>query len=91
MTPEEVDRLMLGVDKEVRLHWCFRPGSPDFGCACTGCADVSGGLRKAGVTFEEWEAWTERHPDGGPSDEPEVWVDPLTLPLAERLKRRKAG
>lgn len=32
-------------------RWC-EPGPQ--GCACLGCANVSGGLMKAGVTKEQW-------------------------------------
>ncbi len=60
------------------------------GCACLGCADNAGRARDV-MAYDEWKAWTLRHPQGSPVpyvEEPRD-VDPLTLPLAERLRRRR--
>ena len=87
-TDEEVDVAMTLVPRGWRGRLC-RAGA----CACMGC--VGAGLRGLRISEEAWERWQARHPDGGPSDDPDAddpyaGVDPLTLPLSERLRRRKA-
>ena len=43
--------LLAKMPVEWRDHWCD-PG--EFGCACMGCANNSGGLEKLGYTAAEW-------------------------------------
>lgn len=46
-----IQSLLLRMPLEVRTRWC----NPDeFGCGCMGCANVSGGLSREGVTEAEW-------------------------------------
>ena len=50
---QEIDSLIRDMPPAWRARWC-EPG--EFGCACMGCANVSGGLMKAGFTKDEWKA-----------------------------------
>ncbi len=90
----EIDRLMEQCSSN-RRYWCGgdpsarKPGAL-FGCACAGC--VNGFAKRMDISYAEWEAWTKRHPDAAAFvkvDDPDE-VDPLTLPLAERLRRFRA-
>lgn len=87
-TDDEVDSAMLLVPHGWRGRICR-----GHACACMGCIDSS--LYGFRLTKEAWDRWWIRHPDGGPPDssnpdDPYEGVDPLTLPLSERLRRRKA-
>lgn len=80
----EIDEFMAGMPVAFRQRWCFPPGSA-HGCSCVGCADVAG-YAEDFMSYEEWQAWMARHPDGGPPWQIDG-VDPRTLPRSEHLRK----
>lgn len=52
-----IDVLMAKMPESWRFRWCE---GIKTGCACLGCANVSGGLVRQGFTKKEWEEWVKR-------------------------------
>ena len=51
-------RVMMRLEKmrfREATRWCNPEVVPGFGCGCMGCANISGGLAREGVTKEQWQ------------------------------------
>jgi hypothetical protein len=49
------DRYMRKLTVDVAMRWC-EPAA-NSACACTGCANRSGGLEARGFTKADWKKW----------------------------------
>lgn len=58
-----IEEAMNHMPKYWRTRWCTaaEDTSPDGGCGCVGCANVSGGLVRQGFTKEDWKKWMEEN------------------------------
>ena len=53
----KLNHLMNDMPLRHALYWCTSE------CACMGCANVSGGLSKAGFSKEDWKEWWRSQAD----------------------------
>ncbi len=53
----ELNKIMESMPIDWRYYWC-----DSIFCACSGCANSSGGLNKNGVKKEDWTKWVEENP-----------------------------
>lgn len=55
--PDDVDAAMNTVQRNWRYRWCEAQG----GCACMGCANMSGQMVPKGFNKTDWLGWVQRH------------------------------
>lgn len=55
LTDAALDGLLRMMSPDIRRMWCDSPA-----CACMGCANGTGGLKKFGVTRERWRCALQR-------------------------------